>query len=84
MVVCQGDGEIKYVGVVWLGAGPAQPGAVLGDICDLDVVHLCCNSESEDALSKDMERKALKERCLSAAGTAFYSAANESVVVKPP
>lgn len=69
--MCQGDGEIKYVGVVWLGAGPAQPGTVLGDICDLDVAHLCCNSESEEALSKDMERKALKERCLSAAGTAF-------------
>lgn len=45
-----------------LGAGPAQPGAVLGDICDLDIMGLCCNAKSEETLSKDLKRKGLKTK----------------------
>lgn len=47
VVMGQGDSDIK--GVVRVGAGPAQPGAALGDICDLDFVGLCCRAESEGA-----------------------------------
>lgn len=45
VVVGQGDSDIK--GVVWLRAGPAQPGTALGDICDLDVVGLCCRQNQK-------------------------------------
>lgn len=51
VVVGQGDSDIK--GVVRLGAGPAQPGTALGDICDLDVVGLCCRAESEGTPSSE-------------------------------
>lgn len=50
---------------MWLGAGPAQPGAVLGDICDLDVMGLRCNAKPEETLSKDSKRKALERKSVS-------------------
>jgi len=50
---------------VWLRAGPAQPDTVLRDICDLDVMGLCCNAKSEETLSKDLKKKCLKERSVS-------------------
>lgn len=64
---------------MWLRAGPAQPGTVLGDICDLDVVGLGCNAKSEETLNKDLKRKGLKEKCLSAAGSPSQSTANKFI-----
>lgn len=57
-----GDGDLKCVGTVWLGAGPAQPGTGLSDISDLDVVALCCKARSGETLSKDLKRKDLREQ----------------------
>lgn len=63
VVVGQGDSDIK--GVVWLRAGPAQPGTALRDICDLDVLGLCCRAESEGAVNEEgkVSRKKVPQCC---------------------
>lgn len=42
---------------MWLGAGPAQPGTVLGDICDLDVMTLCYNAKIRTNNKKRLEEE---------------------------
>lgn len=68
VVLGQGDSDIK--GVVWLRAGPAQPGTALGDICDLDVLGLCCRAESEGAMNE--EGKVSRKKCLSSIESSLH------------
>lgn len=50
---------------MWLRAGPAQPGTVLSDICDLDVVGLCCNAKIRRNNKKRLQEEKSQEKGIS-------------------